>query len=267
MICCGPAWLKTMNAPNKQDLKHDLFHELFAPTPTALSPERISRYTTFVSGMKVALPLLAIGILVAIMAWSQGQAPAPQAKSKDAIDATMRDAVYESRDRENHPVKLQSPLTKQDPNTPDMLNLTRPSGTIQLGPDKTVEGSATSGDYDQKKGVLELKGDLTLRHSDGTTLKTDSATIDLNTNEAHTSEPVLLQGRFGEVRGQGMEIKEGGKVIVFTGESSAKLKMGTPAGAAAPALPSLGTQQTPASQNKLQENSTHKKRGISPILP
>lgn len=252
-----------MNAPDK----HDLFQELFAPSSQTVSPERISRYTTFVSGMKVALPVLAIGILVAIMAWSQGQAPAPQAKSKEAIDATMRDAVYESRDRENHPIKLQAPLTTQDPNAPDMLNLTRPSGTIQLGPDKTVEGSATSGDYDQKNGVLELKGDLTLRHSDGTTLKTDSATINLNNNEAHTTEPVLLQGHFGEVRGQGMEIKNGGKIIVFTGESSAKLKMGTPAGAAAPSLPGFN-MGAPQNQNgKTPTKSQNKTRGISPILP
>jgi hypothetical protein len=40
------------------------------------------------------------------------------------------------------------------------------------------------------------------------------------------------------VRGEGFEVRDGGKTIIFTGESSAKIKLGSPPpGSAAPKTP------------------------------
>jgi lipopolysaccharide export system protein LptC len=209
--------------------------DYFAPSRKFVSSARINRYSTFVTSMKVVLPSVGAAILLAVFVWSSGSAPPPKTSSGESIDATMRNAVYESRDGNNRPYTLEAPVARQNPDKPDILDLASPTGTIDVGSGNSIKGDARTAVYDQKSGMLNLKGALTLRHSDGTTLTTEGAQVDVNSEHVVGNQPVLLQGSFGEVRGQGIEVKDGGKIVIFKGQSSAKLKMGGGTAAGGPA--------------------------------
>jgi lipopolysaccharide export system protein LptC len=189
------------------------------------SPLRTKRYSMFVTGMKVVLPSLAVAILFAVMMSSSGNSPPPRATKSDAMDSTMRDAVFTSRDGEN-PYKVEAPVARQNPDTPGMIDLTTPKGTIDMG-DGTMQGSANAAQYNEKNGELNLQGGVTVQRDDGTTFKTEAAKVDVNAKTMTTDQPVVLQGTFGEVQGSGMEVKEGGKIVTFTGPSKARLNMGS----------------------------------------
>lgn len=242
-------------APNSSQKNHEM--DWLTPAHDGKQRPRLKPYSMFVTGMKVALPAMAVAILLAVLISSSGHAPPMQSKKNDALDATMRDAVFTARDGEN-PYSVEAPVARQNPATPGVIDLTRPSGTMEMG-DDTLQGAAKTGTYDQKSGTLNLDGNVTVTRSDGATFKTQSATVDVNGKTMTTDQPVQLQGNFGEVRGSGLDVKDGGKVITFTGPSSAKLNMG--------AMPNSGPNTKPAPASQEGTKPATLPAGSSPAVP
>ncbi len=206
----------------------------------------VTRYSFFVNGMKVVLPSLALALLVAVMLWSSGNSPSIKSNRTEAVDATMRDAVYESRDENKNPYKIIAPVARQNPDAPGMVDLTNPTSTIDMGTQGSITANSKNAQYDQNTGTLNVQGDVVLSNQAGTTFKTESAQVDVNNHTVNGDKPVVLEGSFGVVRGQGIQVTEGGKIITFTGQSSAKLNLGSGGGITPSlAMQPITTQTTP----------------------
>lgn len=202
----------------------------FQPMARAFSAKTLARYSSFVNGMKIGLPVLAALLLLVLVIVPNANNPPPPAKKDHAVDATMHDPVYTSRDSENRPYQVKGDEARQHPELPNVTTLTNPKGEIELNSGDRVKGDAKNAVYDQNNGTLQLQGDLILRHSDGTTFTTQGAAVDVNGKNAKGDQPVTLQGGFGIVKGSGFEARDGGKIIIFTGPSSATLNMGNGTG-------------------------------------
>jgi lipopolysaccharide export system protein LptC len=201
-------------------------HDWFEPGTRDVSQTGLKRYSLFVNGMKLALPAIAVGIVVAIMASSASNPAPPPPRKVSALESTMQAPSYASRDDKGQPYKLDADVAKQDPAAPDVMDLTNPKAEIELNNGSTLEGAATTGQYNQKEGKLDINGDLTLHHSSGAVFETSKATVDINAKSASGDAPVHVTGDFGEVNAKGFQLINEGKVVIFTGPSTARLKLG-----------------------------------------
>ncbi len=196
------------------------------PAVRALSPERLQRYRRFVGGMKLLLPALAAGLVLVLMIWPSGHGPSTKPRALTAADSTMQTPVYTSRSEKGEPYRVTADKARQNPEAPGLTDVTNPTGSIVLEDGSHIEGDARRAQYDQNKGLLFLSGDLTLRHSSGAVFKTEKARVDMNARRASGDAPVKVTGDFGEVDAQGFRLRNQGKVVIFTGPSTARLKMG-----------------------------------------
>lgn len=225
-----------MNANNETPTQ-----DWFAPRLQRGISEKLSRYSRFVELLKRALPLTAVGVLVILFIVPNVTAPTAKPKSASSIDATMRGAHFTSEDKQGRPYEVESPVARQMPDEPGVTDLTTPKAKLDLGNGESIDADAAKAKYDDKTGTLKIDGALTLKKNDGTTFKTDNATIDVNTQNAESKAPAVLQGEFGEVRGEGFKAIDGGKTIIFTGKSSATIKLGGDK-APSPSAPAPSTQ-------------------------
>lgn len=203
-----------------------LQEDLFEPATRIFSAKSLIRYSRFVGGMKLALPLLAVGLVVAMMAWPSSVPPPAPPRKATAGDSTLQAPGYTSQDEKGRPYHLEADRAKKNPDTPDLTDLANPRGAITLDGGGKVEGQATGAQYDQKDGKMLINGNLTLKHTNGSVFSTERAVVDLNTHDASGDAPVRLTGDFGEVNAQGFQYLEDGKLVIFTGRSTAHLKLG-----------------------------------------
>lgn len=216
------------NEPQKlphEGLASDI-HDWLAPAVRVFSTATLARYSGFVTTLKLFLPIIAAIVLLVLVIIPNAQKGPPEPKKAGAVDATMMAPVYHNHDKQNQPYTVIGDAAKQHPDTPGVTDMVNPKAAIDLNNGKTLNGNADTAHYNQNNGMLDVEGHVVLKRSDGTTFTTQKASIDVNKHNASSDQPVVLQGDFGEVRGQGFQAQDGGKVIIFEGASSAKLHVG-----------------------------------------
>jgi lipopolysaccharide export system protein LptC len=100
---------------------------------------------------------------------------------------------------------------------PERIDMTEPKADLNQASGNWLMGEGRTGVYMQKAGQLDLSGDVTLYRDDGTTLVTDSATLDTRAGAAASAELTHVEGPFGTLDAQGFTATDGGAVIHFTG--------------------------------------------------
>ena len=86
--------------------------------------------------------------------------------------------------------------------------------------------SADQGRYDKPRGHLDLAGDVTIYHDNGTMMRTAAASVEIEAGAASGDRPVAAQGPFGTLTAEGFRLTERGAVVVFTGQAHAVLEGG-----------------------------------------
>ncbi len=221
------------------------------PENRIVSAGSITRYSRIVGTLKLILPISAACILLVLVVLPNVNGSNVEPKKLTAVDAAMVAPVYQSHDAQNRPYEVKADTARQQPNAAGITDLSNPKATLDLDNGKTLDAEGKGAQYNEKNGTLNVQKGIVIRHSDGTTFTTEEAQIDMNSKNAEGDKPVTLQGNFGEVKGEGFKAIDGGKTIIFTGQTSAKLKMGggglpsmTNQGQNAPAQPTPSTQPT-----------------------
>ncbi len=228
------------------------------PETRVVSAGSITRYSRLVGSLKLILPISAACILMVLVVLPNVNGSNVQPKKLNAVDAAMVSPVYTSHDAQNRAFEVKADTAKQKPDAAGITDLSNPKAVIDLNNGATLNAEGKGAIYNEKDGSLNVKNGVVLRHSDGTTFTTDEARIDMNSKNAEGNKPVTLQGNFGEVKSQGFKALDGGKTIIFTGHSTATLKMGG-------GMPGTGkpTEQKPSEQ-KPPEKAVD---GDLPLLP
>ncbi|MDX1922079.1 MAG: LPS export ABC transporter periplasmic protein LptC [Alphaproteobacteria bacterium] len=210
------------------------------PETRVVSAGAITRYSRIVGSLKLILPISAACILLVLVVLPNVNGSNVEPKKLTAMDAAMVAPVYTSHDAQNRPYEVKADTARQQPNAAGVTDLSNPKARIDLDNGKTLDAEGKGAQYNEKSGTLNVQKGIVLRHSDGTTFTTEEAHIDMNSKNAEGNKPVTLQGNFGEVKGEGFKAIDGGKTIIFTGQTSAKLKMGS--GSSGGGLPSISNQ-------------------------
>jgi lipopolysaccharide export system protein LptC len=185
------------------------------------APRRIARRRFFINLTKWALPLVAMGLLSLIALWPEIDQATLRTRlamnhvSGEVEGGRLIDARYNGLDEKGRPYTVTAATAWQI--DPERVGLTLPKGDITLQNGTWLMLTSKTGTFLQHANQLDLVKDVTLYRDDGTTMHTESASIDMKVGAAAGSEPVHVEGPFGVLDAQGFTVMDKGSAIDFPG--------------------------------------------------
>ena len=194
------------------------------PTRNRAAPTRarIMRRRVFVGITKWALPLAALLLLGSIAAWpeiarvsEQGRIAFRRVFAVDPETGRMQQPRYRGVDERGRPYTLTARSALQSMG--DRLLLVDPKGDIVTEAGTWLMVEAKEGVFIQHRSLLDLSHEVVLYRADGTTLRTDTASVDLKAGAAASDDKTHTEGPFGVLDSQGFTLTDKGAAIQFQG--------------------------------------------------
>jgi lipopolysaccharide export system protein LptC len=193
------------------------------------------RHSRRVAVLKRLLPAAGIGLLLLIAVWprlapmwERVRATIPVINLRDARELDMIHPRYAGVDRNGHPFVVTAVSGRQLAGRQDLMSLRAPRADITTHSGANIVVTANSGIYQSQARVLDMFGNVTLVHQNGTKFVTQSARIEAAGNRAEGTQPVVGHGPSGDLTAQGFRILDKGDTIFFTGRSDLVLKSTKP---------------------------------------
>lgn len=190
----------------------------------AIQPGEVNRYSRFVGAMRLALPAVAVVLLLLVLVvplfrGGDDQFKAPEgARAPSGPDAlSMTNARYSGTDAKGQPYSVSAKGVRERTGDDKRVELAAPQADVITESGTWLSLSADSGLYDRQGDTLDLTGQVSLFQDQGYELHTDSMTVNLKDGTAKSRAPVDGQGPFGELKASGFDLHEKGRVVVFTG--------------------------------------------------
>jgi len=184
------------------------------------------RYSRRVALLKRLLPAIGVVLLLLIAVWprlaplwERFRLSLPAIDLRDARELQMVNPRYAGVDREGRPYVVTSASGRQIPDRQDLMSLQRPRADLKTQGGAEIVVTAFSGIYQSQAQLLDLFGDVTVVHQNGTRFLTQTARLNAATNTAQGSDPVAGKGPSGELKAQGFQILDQGERVLFTGRS------------------------------------------------
>ena len=191
-----------------------------------------ARRRALITITKLVLPGIALALLTTMAIWPELDQREAQTR-RDLHDmaaitgATLTDAHYHSVDDRGRPFTVTAATATQV--NPDRIDLTRPKGDVTETNGTWLELQSKKGVYRQTERSLDLSTDVMLYRDDGTTLRTESATVDLKAGAAAGAEPVHAEGPFGVLDAKGgFTLTDKGTQVLFAGPAHLVLNGSNP---------------------------------------
>ena len=205
-----------------QPAKRHFTYDARAPESQKVEARRYKRRIIVVRRL---LPLAAVVLVVAVLFAPQlqpfrdiftGQTALLDADNGGVALVTARFRGTDSSDR---PYSLTAEQVHERAGEEEQYDLVSPQGDITMSDGAWLTLGANDGRYDRLGEHLSLEGSVSLFHDQGYEMHTETAEIDLVTNEAWGYSPVSGQAGFGEIVAEGFRLEDGGLRIHFTGKA------------------------------------------------
>ena len=195
--------------------------------PFAKARKATTRYSRFVSLMRYFLPAVALALVVLVIAWSQMEGGKGRFRlnfasisSEESNSLKMDKPRFTGVDAEERPFTVTANAASQIKEGSSVIDLDRPVADVTLKDGTWVALRSTEGTYNQKTGELELRGGVNLFHDQGYEFQTSSAFLNLQDGKAYGQSEVHGQGPFGQLKSEGFQVTEHGKIVFFTGRAN-----------------------------------------------
>jgi lipopolysaccharide export system protein LptC len=109
---------------------------------------------------------------------------------------------------------------------PDLVELSNIRAKVQMQDKSTVELSAAVGVYDSKGETIKLDRNILLSSSTGYRGRLSEAMVNIRTSHVVSNRPVEVDLLQGTLRGNRLEIVDGGDLVRFEGGVTMTLKLG-----------------------------------------
>jgi lipopolysaccharide export system protein LptC len=215
----------TTNPPEKAAKTADKSLSFIQPRDTkrtmkARRPPRVANF------LRVALPGVALLFLIALVIWPVLRPnKIITAAMKNIPDLVVENLHYTGLDSKNQPYSVSAVKATRPKGLKNIYDLDKPEGEMTLTSGAWIAVKSQYGRYDQDTRKLWLGGNVQLFHDKGYQFTSDEAQVDLNDNYAWGEKPVLIQGGFGEIRGQGFKLLDNGHVMIVKGPAHALLSL------------------------------------------
>ncbi len=198
----------------------------------APSASQLARRRLLVSFAKRALPALALALLATIALWPEFDSAADRGRvAFRRVLQTKPEALriieprYQGIDEQSRPFTVTARLAVQGGDE-NVVDLEAPRADILLSDGAWVYVESREGRYDRPDSRLDLAGNVTVHHDDGTQFVTARARLDLKAGSGEGDDPVAAQGPFGTLTAEGFRLYDRGQVVVFTGQARTVLEGG-----------------------------------------
>ena len=194
-----------------------------------------TRHSRRVALLRRVVPVIGVVLLLLVAIWPR-LAPLwdrmrfafPAIDLRDARELQMINPRYAGTDRTGRPFVVTAASGRQVPDRQDLMSLREPRADVKTHAGADVVVTAATGVYQSQSQLLDLFGEVTLVHQNGTRFVTDTARVNAAGNTAKGSDPVEGHGPSGDIKAQGFEILDKGDTILFTGRSDLLLKPAKP---------------------------------------
>jgi lipopolysaccharide export system protein LptC len=180
------------------------------------------RHTSIVRRLKLILPLIAVGLVVVMLAWTDMGGTIEPVRKEDVAPQTvgrneLLNPKFQSEDAKQQPYTITADRAFQESKDMDMVILDKPVADLSLKNGAWIAMEAKDGEYVQSSQKLKLKGDVKVFHDSGYELSTDEVDLDVQGQTANTTHHVSGHGPSGTIEGTGMQANGKDGVIIFTG--------------------------------------------------
>jgi lipopolysaccharide export system protein LptC len=191
------------------------------------------RYSRFVSLAKIALPLIALALVMVLVAWPQAQSEDPTFQVSlaalpegDAGDAAMTRARFVGTDAKDQVFVITAERAVPNAINPERIRLETLQADLTLNSGAWVSMLSVTGLYDRTQQSLTLLDGVDFFADNGFALHTASALIDLADGTAQGSEAVRAQGPMGELDADSFRMVREGQRLFFKGNVRMTLQPG-----------------------------------------
>lgn len=196
----------------------------------AMSAGALARHRFLVQFAKWLLPAAALSLLGLMVLWPEldrsedrGRLAFRRVTQASPETARVINPRYQGLDEAGRPFNVTASVAAQRA-TGALVDLEQPRADLLMGENAWVLLEAEKGVHDRETNSIDLEGNVTLWHDNGTTMRTESAAIDMKGGNAHGEKPVAAQGPFGTLTSEGFDLLDRGRVVVFTGKARAVLE-------------------------------------------
>ena len=168
---------------------------------------------------KYVLPLIALALLSSIAMWPEIQRNIENSRvalhTLSMLNAgQMVNLRYHGMDGQNpYTISAETALRADA----ERLNLVNPIGDMTMPNGTWLQLRAKRGVFIQHTNELDLEDAVTLYRSDGTTMVTATATMNLKQGAATSNDYTHAEGPFGTLDAEGFTLVDKGSVIQFRG--------------------------------------------------
>ena len=185
-------------------------------------------YSIFVRFLRLALPLLAVGIIGLLLSWPRIEETLTTLPDEVIIPDTVGQNElikprFESTDEKNQPFTITAKRAVQSKRDPSVVLLENPMADITLQTGTWMAAQAEKGAYRQNSERLLLQGGVKLFHDNGYEVTTEKLLVNLKNREAWSDHPVYGQGPAGTLEATGMQAHAETDHLIFTGPAKLTL--------------------------------------------
>jgi lipopolysaccharide export system protein LptC len=179
----------------------------------------LRRRAALIRAAKYVLPLVALALLSSIAMWPEIARNIENSRvawhAMSALNAgQMVNLRYHGMDGDRlYTVSAETALRADA----ERLNLVNPIGDVSMPNGVWLQLRAKRGVFIQHSNELDLEDDVTLYRSDGTTMVSATATMNLKQGAATSNDYTHAEGPFGTLDAEGFTLVDKGGVIQFRG--------------------------------------------------
>lgn len=194
--------------------------EMALVQPGTARPEtgqrRVRRYSRWVRGMKVALPLGALALMAAIFFGARDRGDLNDLFTAEEL-ATLGAGLKLDNPRfagvtgRGESFTVRADWALPDSAMPLVIALEKPRGEIALADGRKLTGTASTGQILRLERQLILEGSVVLDTSDGYHLETERLELDMESKAVHAPGPVSGAGPNGAIESGSLRVEAAGK--------------------------------------------------------
>jgi lipopolysaccharide export system protein LptC len=191
----------------------------------------LERYSRIVAVLKLALPLVALGLLASIFLVQTDDNIGGVVFSPGDVQALgdglrISNPVFTGTTRGEDRFRFTAALVEPDAAPPQRAAITDLAGTLELRDGPIVTLSAATGDLDVPSQRLDMSGKVVIETSDGYKIDAERATLDLRAGAFVAGDRVLSTGPLGSITSGSLHVapaSESGEARRFSFGNGVKL--------------------------------------------
>jgi lipopolysaccharide export system protein LptC len=192
------------------------------------------RHSGLVRVLRVLLPIIVVGAVGGFVAVAYVGGTSVPGVSFTGIDLKSNALVMENPhvsgfSGSSQSYELSADRAVQNLKNPQVVTLEGIDARLGIETGDTAKLDAGRGIYDSKAETLSLRDKISIKTSTGYEAEFNRADVNLKNGTLQASEPVELRSADGTIRGNQVEIVEGGKRIIFKNGVSMTLNSLPPA--------------------------------------